>query len=84
VPAKAKKRPASGQSPPCPPCRLEAERVHPRGAGDRGRHTINADATVKVLERLVAERGVPANIRADNAPELSAWALREWYRPGLY
>jgi putative transposase len=40
--------------------------------------TINADATVTVLERLAKERGAPANIRADNGPELIAWVLREW------
>jgi putative transposase len=44
--------------------------------------TINADATVKVLEHLATERGAPANIRADNGPELTAWALREWCRLG--
>jgi putative transposase len=44
--------------------------------------TINADATVKVLERLAAERGAPANLRADNGPELTAWVLREWCRLG--
>ncbi len=40
--------------------------------------TIDADQTVAVLERLVAERGVPANVRADNGPELTARVLREW------
>ena len=40
--------------------------------------TIDADQTVEVLERLVAERGAPANLRADNGPELTARALREW------
>jgi putative transposase len=42
--------------------------------------TINADATVEVLERLAKERGAPANVRADNGPELIAWVLREWCR----
>lgn len=42
--------------------------------------TINADQTVAVLERLANERGVPANIRADNGPELTAAVLREWCR----
>jgi putative transposase len=44
--------------------------------------TINADATVQVLERLAAERGAPTNLRADNGPELTAWVLREWCRLG--
>jgi len=44
--------------------------------------TINADQTVAVLERLAKERGVPANIRADNGPELTAAVLREWCRLG--
>lgn len=39
--------------------------------------TINAEETVAVLERLAAERGVPANIRSDNGPELTAAVLRE-------
>jgi len=44
--------------------------------------TINAEETVNVLERLAAERGAPANIRADNGPELTATVLREWCRHG--
>ena len=39
---------------------------------------INAEQTVAVLEGLAAERGSPANIRADNGPELIARVLREW------
>jgi putative transposase len=42
--------------------------------------TINADQTVGVLERLAKERGAPANLRADNGPELIASVLREWCR----
>jgi putative transposase len=42
---------------------------------------IDADATVKVLDRLVAERGTaPRFIRCDNGPELIANALRDWCR----
>ena len=42
---------------------------------------IDADHTVDVLERLVAERGTaPAFIRCDNGPELTANALRDWCR----
>jgi putative transposase len=42
---------------------------------------IDADATVAVLDRLVAERGTaPRCIRCDNGPELTANALRDWCR----
>jgi putative transposase len=42
---------------------------------------INADATVAVLDRLVAERQTaPRFIRCDNGPELTANALRDWCR----
>jgi putative transposase len=42
---------------------------------------IDADKTVATLDRLVAERGtVPAFIRCDNGPELTANALRDWCR----
>jgi putative transposase len=42
---------------------------------------IDADATVAVLDRLVAERGRPPRfIRCDNGPELTAHALRDWCR----
>jgi len=42
---------------------------------------INADATVAVLDRLVAKRQTaPRFIRCDNGPELTANALRDWCR----
>jgi putative transposase len=42
---------------------------------------IDADATVAVLDRLVAERGRPPRcLRCDNGPELTANALRDWCR----
>ena len=42
---------------------------------------IDADTTVKLLNRLVTERGaVPRFIRMDNGPELTANALRDWCR----
>jgi putative transposase len=44
--------------------------------------SIDAEETVAVLERLATERGAPANIRADNGPELTAAVLREWCRLG--
>jgi putative transposase len=33
---------------------------------------------IRVLERLVAERGCPANIRCDNGPEFISHKLEEW------
>jgi putative transposase len=45
------------------------------------RRRIDADHTVSVLDRLVAERGgAPGFIRCDNGPELTANALRDWCR----
>jgi putative transposase len=42
--------------------------------------SCTADDLVNVLDDLVADRGAPAHLRADNGPELIAWALREWCR----
>jgi transposase InsO family protein len=42
--------------------------------------TCTADDLVTVLDKLVADRGAPAHLRADNGPELIAWALRDWCR----
>jgi putative transposase len=45
--------------------------------------SIDADATVTVLERLVAERGTaPEQLRCDNGTELTSHALRDWCRFG--
>ena len=44
--------------------------------------SIDAEEMVAVLKRLASERGAPANIRADNGPELTAAVLREWCRLG--
>jgi putative transposase len=42
---------------------------------------IDADATVKVLDRLITERGTaPRFLRCDNGPERIAGALRDWCR----
>jgi putative transposase len=47
------------------------------------RRRIDADATVEVLDRLVAARGgAPEFIRCDNGPELTAHALKDWCRLG--
>lgn len=43
-------------------------------------YSIDADATVAVLDKIAAERGFPAYIRCDNGPELTANALRDWCR----
>ena len=44
---------------------------------------IDADHTVGVLDRIVAERGQPPElVRMDNGPELTANALRDWCRFG--
>ncbi len=46
--------------------------------------TIDADETVAILKRLVTERGsAPANLRADNGPELTARVLAEWCESAL-
>jgi transposase InsO family protein len=46
--------------------------------------SIDADETVAILKRLVAERGrAPANLRSDNGPELTARVLAEWCQSGL-
>ncbi len=45
------------------------------------RRRIDADHTVSVLDRLVAERNTtPVFIRCDNGPALTATALRDWCR----
>jgi len=44
---------------------------------------IDADQTVAILKRLVIQRGsAPGNLRADNGPELTARALRDWCEVG--
>jgi putative transposase len=42
--------------------------------------TCTADDLVDVLDGLVATRGAPEHLRADNGPELIAWALGDWCR----
>ena len=44
-------------------------------------HSIDADATVACLDKIVGRRGRhPEYIRCDNGPELTANALRDWCR----
>jgi putative transposase len=44
-------------------------------------HSIDADATVATLDRIVERRGThPEFIRMDNGPELTAYALKDWCR----
>jgi transposase InsO family protein len=46
-------------------------------------HSIDADATVACLDKIVDQRGRhPGFIRCDNGPELTANALRDWCRFG--
>ena len=45
------------------------------------RRSIDADATVQILDTLIVERGrAPRFIRCDNGPELTANALQDWCR----
>jgi putative transposase len=45
--------------------------------------SIDADHTIRILDRIVAERGTaPELLRMDNGPELTANALRDWCRFG--
>ncbi len=51
--------------------------VAPEAVRTRGLNTTTADATIAVLEDVIAETGRwPANIRMDNGPELTAHAMR--------
>lgn len=44
-------------------------------------HSIDADATVVALDKVVGVRGThPEFVRCDNGPELTANALRDWCR----
>jgi putative transposase len=46
-------------------------------------HSIDADATVAALDKIVGHRGRPPEfIRCDNGPELTANALKDWCRFG--
>ena len=44
--------------------------------------SIDADHTVRVLDRIVATGRRPELLRSDNGPELTANALRDWCRFG--
>jgi putative transposase len=43
-------------------------------------YSIDADATVAVLDKIAAGRGFPVYISCDNGPELTANAIRDWCR----
>ena len=44
-------------------------------------YSIDADATVDVLDKIAADRGrFPRFIRCDNGPELTAHAVKDWCR----
>lgn len=40
--------------------------------------SIDSDAVVVALERVVAQRGAPTFLRTDNGPEMTAHALADW------
>jgi putative transposase len=40
--------------------------------------SISAERVIKILERLVLEKGKPAAIRVDNGPEFISTAMHEW------
>jgi putative transposase len=40
--------------------------------------SLPAMRVIRVLERLIAERGCPANIRCDNGPEFISHKLEQW------
>jgi putative transposase len=42
--------------------------------------SCTAENVITTIERLVAERGVPKYLRADNGPEMIAWTLRDYCR----
>jgi putative transposase len=42
--------------------------------------SITADDVASLLDRLVAERGVPCFLRCDNGPEFAAFAIADWCR----
>ena len=42
--------------------------------------TCSAEQVVELVAGLVGERGAPEYLRADNGPELIAWALRDYCR----
>jgi putative transposase len=45
--------------------------------------TCTGEEVVQTISQLVAERGAPAYLRADNGPELIAWTLRDYCRMAL-
>jgi len=42
--------------------------------------SMDADGVVRCLDRLAAERGVPAYVRFDHGPEFIAYAVADWCR----
>jgi putative transposase len=42
--------------------------------------TCTADGLIAVIEDLALTRGAPEHLRADNGPEMIAWALRDYCR----
>ena len=59
-------------------------RVHPRGAGDRGRAAAAGEHVVEVLNRLVRQRGAPQYLFADNGAEFTGHLVDLWaYHHGV-
>lgn len=42
--------------------------------------TIDADQVVDILDRLADRHGAPGNVRMDNGPEMTAFAVMDWCR----
>lgn len=46
----------------------------------RVNRTCTAENVITIIEQLVAQRGAPTYLRADNGPEMIAWTLRDYCR----
>jgi putative transposase len=46
----------------------------------RVERTCTAEDLIMIIEPLVKERGTPKYLRADDGPEMIAWALRDYCR----
>lgn len=58
--------------------------LHPRGAGDPGRHLAARERVLRVLGRVAAARGPTREIALGNSPELAGRAVDRWvYEHGV-
>jgi len=53
-------------------------RLHPGMPGAGGRHQPGSGRVIRVLERLIAERGAPESVRSDNGPEFTSRRMIGW------